>query len=387
MTLQRTKGAGAEADKKAINAGEIYCIYLLQLEAERLGVTHRPTASVDLLAEFNLRISDDTVKQVFNKKQYKESYERVCAIITQGVATREPGMRFAFSFVGHEERALNHKGDLKLSFEDGREVPISLKNYTTTGAIQVFSGTGLSLLNNIFFEQRGVGMSVHPITNKRMKGGTRKNWTQLLDSISASAVVRSAYEYVDGVHRSMDWYRTNPDAAFWTEPVQARWKSDCVEFGRQMSQHIVNIFSELGEEATRNLIVKWSGMTTDVEHLWIWPDKVFFSYLTPDHQDNVRALSSSNISCIIGGTKDGNQLVIRLTDVNDQPLLIINIPFTYNKNGGWHCEDTPRYSKKDKMIIQPYQRRPQKVKEIATSFNTFVMVSTSQMITPLLINP
>ncbi len=151
------------------DAGEHYAVFLMQLEAERLGRAIE-TSSNRLEEAFLEYLKDGGVSHSSFEggkyKQYKDNADLQLPHFVERLTLRFPRHRFGFHNVEKEYRNLGMKADFLItSSELESPIAVSLKNYLGPSGIlrpQVAAGTFLSFTLSFLFERVGVGTYRRP---------------------------------------------------------------------------------------------------------------------------------------------------------------------------------------------------------------------------------
>jgi len=277
-------------------------------------------------------------------------------------------------------RIENKKTDFAFTGSDGSRIDYSLKNYK--GGIrrpQVCSGTFNSFICNFLFTQAGVGMYEYEHLGEkvRFKGSSTLNRDKAISNIGYGECL-PLLQQLDELQQSMrKRVLDNPDMKIFDED---KWKLLCSEVGNMGADITLEIFKIIEKAKITNRILKSTGIIGDEELLAITKAEYMDSYTN----NNFRKLREDliNPKIVLGISRSG-QSINFIYSLNGVERLKVTVPFTINSNGAWYRDGEPytgtrRISDKGNLVDLRYgELRPYKSREIATSINTYLELTTT----------
>ena len=365
-------GAGNSEDHYIQDAAEVYIVWRLQTLAVKNG-----TAITDDVAEkldkFETYCDERNIYQKFCDSVYKKNVDAVVDNFFRDLIAKYPGRKFDVVDVEKKFRDLNRKGDFALYFSENEYVSFSLKNYKNGyDSIQLCSGTWNSFLNNFLFEPDGVGMFINPLTEERFKGSNRTVRDQLIDSMGLSPL-KDIYRIFDNILDEVRVFYVESEEAKMFQNVKVRWKNDCVTYGQNAAQSVVDALNCLDRNKVKQRIIKMAGLNYDEEILLVGRGNYLCSLFDKRYINILKRVSSDD--CVVEYNTKGQGVSFILRD-SDGIIVDIGVPFTLQKNGAWYIPKEEysgtEYHPKEKVDLAYGERRPNKSKEISTSTNTFL---------------
>jgi hypothetical protein len=367
--------------KQIQNLSELYFVYRLQEELTKNKMSINNSIHTEYKTEYlNYAKSANINLSEFEKTLYFSNVEdnigNIGNILKELlVATSKKANIVQTMLSGRAEKK---KGDFAIVFDDGKRINVSLKNYEKPlNKIQVCSGTWKTFLLNFLFDSERIGNFSH-----NGKVFSTKNNRDCIDQINifcannnidASKIVELFNLSNDINEQAKDKYVRSDFASYLTEEVSNEWKKDCNDWAHLFIDRAIECLMLLPDTFLKKRFFEITGLTTDEELLLLSPSGPMFSLTNDSFKALVKSLQ--NITHI-ETTKCGKS--IRISACRNKDMIIsVDIPFTLNKNGAWHDEPTPRFSKIDNMIIQPGQRRPEKAKQLNTSVNGWLNIKES----------
>lgn len=358
------------------NAGEFYFTYRVQQIIEELG-NFDSSRSDELKAEFDEYIALYKLKS-FNNSIYKTNTDNNVRSIVLGWVEKY-GNNISIENYMKSGRAEQVKADFLL-ITPFDVIPISLKNYKSKkiSDIQVNSGTWASSIMNLLFDSTGLGTWTYNGVTFTTKGDKNRRkiqkaineWASDNDVLSSPfhAVVNNAFSRNDNIkHR----FVKSPDTKVLTDIVQEEFSARCHEDGMLQINDMMAALKYIPRDVIRNRFMKIVGFDAQKgeELLCIWGNE-YLDSITDEKFDILKSrLNDPEMK--VEYVKHQKNIRLIATD-NNGMILTIDIPFTYNKNGAWHDEPTPRWCQKSNAMIAPYHRRDGKALEMNTSTNTWV---------------
>jgi hypothetical protein len=365
--------------KKAQIAGEKYATFRLQEEAEKMGVATTPDLSKKLYIIFvdyinSIGTSVDSFKEA---GLYYSQIEKYAKLMIEGWTTTHKGCTFDLSDMSISGRATKKKGDMLMVLSNGTEIEISLKNYSKDFSnIQVCSGTFSTFILNLLFNSHSIGKCEY----KGQYFSTRKSkeceyfiaeWAK--DNNISKEPLINVYESAKKINDFVkEKYTKGPFAEWLTPAIEKEWSSDCDTFGNKQIAITIDAMKTISDEVIKQRFLKMIGMSFQSELVCLFPDQYVDSITNLKFKKLVNRLR--NESMMVKYFSDNKNICMTASD-SEGIILRIMIPFTLNKNGAWLGKnELPEYKAKDKMIVQPMQRRPKKCKELNNSTNVWVML-------------
>jgi len=381
-------GAGQQIDHYIQDGAELYFVAKLQESLRDLGV--HITDNVDEKGEdFMKHLVDHKVSQDrFDRSQYKRNIDKHIHNIANDLIKKYNRKMDCVS-VEVEYRNKGMKGDFILEFEDKTNISYSLKNYKKSfKTIQVCSGTWPSFSNRfILTDSQGVGHvgpGMYLDENGKKYSSTRApaKRDQFIRSKYEPDVAEKIIEFLkclsDHNNNIKDKYVKSDDTSVWTHEVSEMWKGDCNLLGIDGAKIVRDILKLVDPSKVKNIILKMCGLDTDCEELLCIDNNTYLCSSTNDKWGSLLDdLNSEETLCNV--VNDGPKLCVSFVK-NNYEILKVCIPFTLQKNGGWFLDEEYKESgydhPKEKKFLNYGDRRPKKSREISTSINTFINLSS-----------
>lgn len=366
-----------EVTKLQQNAAEYYFAYRLQQEFERLGVSTTSTLSLSLEKKFKDYLNN-TALNSFVGCVYQKNVDRHISDIASKWAHKFFGFTIDCANYAKQGRAQQVKSDVILKISNGEEIGISLKNYDKPKLtdIQVNSGTWASFPLNFLFDSTGMGTWTYegiyftskPYEGHRLRAVTAiKSWAKN-NNASANALVTVFKNAITRNELIKQKYVESPETEILTAKVNNGFKKDCNTYGNAQIDDMIAALQTIPHSCIKQRFLKMIGFGVE-EVLCLWSGEYLDSITNNKLKASISRINNTNMTVDFYKHKKN----IRFTAKDESGIiLIVDIPFTYNKNGGWHNESTPRICSKSGQVIQPFHRRPEKAKEMNTSTNTWV---------------
>lgn len=360
------------------DAAEIYAVYLMQSEVERLGKAIRCTSPdlwttfTNYLEERGLSTNDFKLTELGS---YKANTDRHIPNFVARLCEMNADQLFEFQLVESEFRNLGLKGDFIIIGSTWDEpVAVSLKNYAGKSGIlrpQVASGTFASFAAGFVFEKAGVGKYIDPRDPaKTFQGSNVKTRNEILSWMGADEIA-SRLAVLDQLQSMVREEFLGEDCRYYDKlrvQVAAR------KIASIGIDAVIAVFDLLGLDKVRSRFVERIGMDGKEEVLFFDSERCVDSITNRRYHDFRLMLNSAETSFAAIAERQS----IRFQFAGEQPIFEVSVPFTINTNGAW-WRPTERYEGTQTVIdknhpveLQWGERRPYKSKEIATSVNTYV---------------
>ena len=381
-------GAGQQIDHYIQDGAELYFVAKLQEALRDLGV--HITDNVDEKGEdFMKHLVDHKVSQDrFDRSQYKSNIDKHIHNIANDLIKKYDRKMDCVS-VEVEYRNKGMKGDFILEFEDKTIVSYSLKNYKKSfRTIQVCSGTWPSFCSRFLLtDNQGLG-HVGPGMYLDENG---KKYSSTRAPAKREKFIRSKYEpdvadkIIDILKCLSDHnsnikakYVNSPDTNKWSLETSNMWKGDCNLLGCSAANIVCDLLKLVDPSKVKTTILKMCGFDTDCEELLCLDNNKYLCSSTNEKWgDFITDINSNDTTCNI--VSDGPKICISFIR-NDIEILKVCVPFTLQKNGGWFLDEeykeTGYFHPKEKKFLNYGDRRPKKSREISTSINTFINLSS-----------
>lgn len=359
--------------KQMQRLGEFFLVYRIQQELTKRNMALTTDHYLKCDSEYKNYAAISKIQLTdFYKTLYFSSVEGHISCVVSDIINYK-NMKCDVHQIMDTGRAEKKKGDLIILFEDGKEIEVSLKNYEKPlDRIQVSSGTWKTFLLNFLFNSDRVG-----INNYKNNSFSTQNVEHCVKYINMfckdnSMDVKQFIELFNLSNeineRAKNKYVRGNFAEYLTEEVANQWKKDCRDWSNEFIDNSLPILHLLPQSFLINRFFEVTGLTVSEELLILTPTSYMFSVSNSRFKtiiDRLKTLKKIDV------VKYGKS--IRLNAIDKLGIIIyVDIPFTLNKNGAWHNESTPRYSKIDNMYINPLQRRPEKAKQLNTSVNSWL---------------
>lgn len=273
-----------------------------------------------------------------------------------------------FIDVERDSRNLNLKGDFMITRPGHEGVSVSLKNYDKSAQRpQCSSGTFNSFPLNFIFETDGVGMFLDS-RGLRFKGSSRTNRDAALNAAGLAGVV-PLMGRLDGLNDEIKQrFVYGPDFEFLDE---SKFDKARKQVGSQGQAIILEFLELMGAGKIKDRLLKMTGLDGREEILLIDP-KRRSDTITNEAFRNLR-FGVSDPRSVVTFESRGQSIRFEFK-IDGRLLLVVDVPFTINKNGAWISETYggTRMHSKEGLMLATGQRRPKKSKELATSTNTYV---------------
>jgi len=363
--------------KQIQDAAELFFCFRLQEELENLGKATSMCAPMieDVFNQYlhNIGISIEDFK---NALPYSENINKHVVSIAKEIGLYLGNNKADVVEMINEGRAQKKKSDFYLLINNGNRIPISLKNYKKESRIQTQSGTFKTFIINLLFDSNSIG-------NFEYNGQefSTKNDNDVINSVRLLCKERSmcdvdlidCLEYAINIDRQIrEKYTESKYAEYWTPEIAKDWKKDCVEVGNTFKNKTLIALKNLPQYLLYERFIKMTGLSFDEEMLNLFPSHYMLS-LTNKSFNMLRKRLAKKDKVTIEIVEGGKGIDFVAKD-NSGSIIVVNVPFTLNKNGAWHNGKTERWSDKDQMFIQPKQRRPKKSRELSTSINTYILL-------------
>lgn len=369
--------AGQREDHYIQDDAELYLTLRLQQLSEQNGISTRSDYE-GLYADLINSLKNHKIDlKKFLNSGYAQAIDKTVDEVFATMKNHYQGKTLDFICVETEYRNQNKKGDFVILLDGEEEVSVSLKNYKKLSDIQTCSGTYFSFLNNFLLEKVGVGQYIHPITKKKISSSSDKIWSAL-EAVGNSTIVRHQ-RYMKEIQDTLKKkYTKSSEYEFYNEATKKEWIKDCSQFGHSAIDSTIMALSTLPNEIVRDRFLHMSGLDHKEELLIISNHgdhgEFMFSPTHEKYQNLVTECQKPNVT--VSYRKNKKNLLITLIGESGNELISIDVPFTFNKNGSWHCpkdryQGTQYHEKENKSLLWG-QLRPKKSGEMATSINTWV---------------
>lgn len=255
-------------------------------------------------------------------------------------------------------------------------VKLYKKNSTLSSKVQVCSGTFISTMISIGFDQNGVGsyLNGNDEINIMGKGVDLKI---AKEHIEKKFGLRSGYLFsqAKGLDKHFIPLITGPN----TDYDDVKWKAACKKVGEEGVPIMLEYFNILIEKDEYNVIKRvLNKIGNDNTQIVICLGSGYYSSFRTNKFHVLLNLWKENklkISVCQSGKKHNRRgICINIYNkYTNEILLSINMPLTINKNGAWQLTNKEgRYCKTDGAFIAFGKLRPIKSKQMATSTNCYV---------------
>ncbi len=352
------------------DAFEPYAVGVMQVTAEQLGLAPKGSSSVHFdTHEEHLRSRNVTHDDLKNYPEYKLNADKHSQSFVLRLNQDRKPRTLRFDFVEKDARNEGRKEDFVVIIDGQESVPFSLKNYRNSIArAQVSAGTFNSLACSFLFDAgQGVGMYVDPTSGKRFKGSNRAQRDLILAETGRQDAIQS-FNLLDTLNDDIKkLFVYSPEFEFLDESI---FDTHRKRVGTRGAQILHDLIAVLPEDHVRAVMLARIGFDGSCEQVLFDPDSYSDSLTVPEFRyliHKVRHDADMNFEIV------GQSLRFAFSDAT-KDLLIVDIPFTINKNGAWISEEYAgkRFHKKEGVALATGQRRPKKSKELATSVNTYV---------------
>jgi len=352
------------------DAFEPYAVGVMQATAEQLGLAPKGSSSIHFNThKEHLRSRKVTSDDLETYPEYKQNADRHSKSFVLRLNHDRKPRTLRFDFVERDARNAGRKEDLIVILDGKESIPFSLKNYRNSIArAQVSAGTFNSLACSFLFDAgKGVGMYVDPTSGKRFKGSNRVQRDLILTATGRESAIENLAlldELNDEIKRLFVY---SPEFEFLDEDT---FDSHRKRVGTRGAEILHDLISSLPEEHIRSVMLARIGFDGSCEQLLFDPDSYSDSLTVPEFKyliHKVRHDADMKFDIV------GQSVRFAFSD-SKKDLLVVDIPFTINKNGAWISEEYTgkRFHKKEGVALATGQRRPKKSKELATSVNTYV---------------
>jgi len=352
------------------DAFEPYAVGVMQATAEQLGLAPKGSSSIHFNTyKEHLRSRKVTSDDLETYPEYKRNADRHSKSFVLRLNHDRNPRTLRFEFVEREARNAGRKEDLIVILDGKESIPFSLKNYRKSIArAQVSAGTFNSLACSFLFDAgNGVGIYLDPTSSKRFKGSNRVQRDLILTATGRKSAIKS-FALLDELNDEIKrLFVYSPEFKFLDED---KFDSQRKRVGTRGAEILHDLISSLPKEHVRSVMVARIGFDGSCEQLLFDPDRYSDSLTVPEFKyliHKVRHDADLNFEIV------GQSVRFAFSD-STKDLLVVDIPFTINKNGAWISEEYAgeRFHKKEGVSLATGQRRPKKSKELATSVNTYV---------------
>jgi len=352
------------------DAFEPYVVGVMQATAEQLRLAPEGSSSIHFAThEEHLRSRRVTRDDLETYPEYKRNADRHSKSFVLRLNHDRRPRTLQFDFVEKNARNEGRKEDFIVIIDDKESVPFSLKNYRKSIArAQVSAGTFNSLACSFLFDAGGgVGIYIDPTSGRRFKGSNRAQRDLILAANGRQTAIESLNLLDDLNDEIKRLFVYSPEFEFLDEDT---FDSHRKRVGARGAEILHDLISALPEDHVRTVMLARIGFDGNCEQLLFDPDSYSDSLTVPEFKyliQKVRDDADLNFGII------GQSVRFTFSD-STKDLLVIDIPFTINKNGAWISEEYSgkRFHKKEGVALATGQRRPKKSKELATSVNTYV---------------
>jgi len=374
-------GAGTTEDHYIQDAAELYWVYIIQKELQGRGKAIHEDGVLELETEFNEYCGERCIIDSFNTSEYKLNMDQVYIEFVEKLFKKYPGKKLDIKSIEVEYRNLGLKGDFMITLDDGKEIPISLKNYRGGyESIQLCSGTWHSIVNNFSLEEAsGPGMYTDCDTGLRYRAQQKclDQRNRNYEKAGLKEIPELLKEIDDILVQIKEKYIQAEDSMIW-DNIKHLWVDDCKNLGNKAIDIVIQCLDKLPKGRVLNKFLEKTDLCHKEELLLIGPNgKMMCSLFNQSYKTLLEKASSG--SCSISYFKHGKSLRMSLLD-NDEEVLHIDIPFTLQKNGAWYIPkeryEGLKYHKGEKIDLLYGQRRPKKSKEINTSTNMWFKIGS-----------
>jgi hypothetical protein len=361
------------------DAAEHYAVYVMQKEAERLGVATEK-ASAARYAEFVKYLNDagftedDFIDGEY--KKYKSNADAQLPRFVQRLSQHFPGQTLSFENVETAMRILGMKGDFFIRLSGSAEpIAVSLKNYIGGGGIltpQVGSGTYASFAAGFVFDRVGVGKYLDPRErDATFTGSVVETRNEVLEFMGRADLI-PVLAVLDRLQAEVREEFLGPDMEFYD---RARLRAAVVRVSDEGIETMLKLFELLGEDQVRTKFLEKIGLDGREEALYFDSDRYLDSITNASYHSMRALINDPDTEFSVARHKQG----IRFSFTNHgKTVLSVQVPLTINTNGAWYrprvkYEGTQEYQDgKDLIAFRWGERRPFKSKQIATSTNQYI---------------
>lgn len=361
------------------DAAEHYAVYVMQREAEDLGVATTPMSG-ELQQQFEQYLTDGGLSpQDFDRgkfRKYKANADHQLPAFVQRLSAHFPNTTLDFENVEKEYRNRGLKADFLLQVGGlGDPIAVSLKNYIGAGGIlrpQVSSGTFASFAASFIFERVGVGAYADPRSPMgSFRGSDADTRDDVLRYLGRSNLI-DPLRVLDQLQAEVREEFLGPDCEFYDA---ARVSRAARRVAAVAIDVVLELFERLGIDTVRAVLLARIGLDGKEEALFFDSDRYVDSITNRRYHDLRGVLNDSETEFVVAQHGQGIRFAFLRSG---SPVLQTDVPFTINTNGAWYrpsqrYEGTQIYSDKGHEVeLRWGQRRPYKSREIATSVNTYV---------------
>lgn len=379
--MNREKTMSKSNVKLQQNAGEFYFTYMAQTTIDLYSSVVSKN-SIALKNEFEDYIRINNVKS-FDSSVYKSNIDNnINDIVSKWIS--KFGNNISISNCMKTGRAEQKKADMVLHTSNN-DIGISLKVYKgdKIGDIQVNSGTWTTAILNMIFDSPALGS--WSFDNKTFTSKGKKNLNTIHESINkwSDNLRIDSTPFINVIDNAI--YRNNAikerfvyssDTDILTDAIRKEFSERCEIDGHAQIVDMMAALNVIPEEYIRRRFLKIVGFDADngEELLCIWNKEYTDSITNNKFKILKNRLNSHGMNIIV--KKHMKNIRLEAIDTAGE-ILIVDIPFTINKNGAWHDEPVARWCSKSKSEIQAYHRRPGKAKEMNTSTNTWIRLKSA----------
>ena len=386
-------GAGNQTDHHHQDTGEKYVVYLFQRLAVENGVAITNDVDEKHDAWYSYAEKRGVVKS-FSESMYKENPDKQCEPVFKELLKKYPNNKFDFVDVEVEERAKGNKADFMMELDNGKRIPVSLKNQKRHDGAQLFASTWIAPLNGILFDRAGQGIFHNPFdTNKTFLGRNSAVRNDIIKKMGYPEIV-SVYEWMDESYKYLKEYYVgkkvgkefvyNEESRFHYN-IADQLDKDRKSYGKEAARLFEKALRMLPQDKVKSRMLKISGLDCQEELLILSPKGYFCSLFNEKYQKALKRVNSEKCKLIyeIRGENQG----IDFTYVDDEGAIFkpFYVPFTFNLNGAWWVDKKiPKYEGTrtyvggvdDGAELQWQERKEKKSTQFATSTNTFFNYSS-----------
>lgn len=386
-------GAGNQEDHHHQDTGEKYVVYLLQRFAVENGVAI--TNDVDEKHDAWYSYAEDRgVVKSFSESMYRKNPDMHCEPFFKELMEKYPNNKFDFVDVEVEERAKGKKADFMIELDNGKRIPVSLKNQQRHDGAQLFASTWIAPLNGILFDRAGQGTFHNPFdTNKTFLGRNSVVRNDIIKKMGYSEIV-SIYEWMDESYKYLKEYYVGKKVGkefVYNEKSRFHYNiadqldKDRKSYGKKAARLFEKALRMLPQDKVKSRMLKISGLDCQEELLILSPKGYFCSFFNEKYQKALKRVNSEKCKLIyeIRGENQG----IHFTYVDDEGAIFkpFYVPFTLNLNGAWWVDKKiPKYEGTrtyvggvdDGAELQWQERKEKKSRQFAPSTNTFFNYSS-----------
>ena len=351
------------------DACEIYAVAVLQQQAEAAGLAWTQDAEQKLQDFYDYANERRLTQADFDRwPDYMANVEYHMPLFFADLVDVLGATPMDFIDVERAYRNLNLKGDFVIRRPDEQDISVSLKNYCNSASRpQCSSGTFNSFPLNFIFDSAGVGMFLDP-TGSRFKGSTVSKRDAALIELGRPEIVplMHALDELNAAIKQRFVY--GEDFEFLDE---AQFDLARKQIGAAGQEIILEILESLGDHQVKARLLKMTSLDGQEEVLIMDPAQRSDTITNPNFRKLRFGVSSDE--CVVHFASHGQSIRFEFV-MRGEVLLVVDVPFTINKNGAWISEpyEGERLHRKEGVLLRTGQRRPKKSKELATSTNTYV---------------